>query len=331
MNRAERIYRLHELLKGRRPVSLERLMKQVDASRATVNRDIAYLRDFFRAPVIYDRDRNGYRYDPNEPAFELPGLFFNESELFALLASEQILESVQPGILAPKLGPLKSRVRQLLAESGHAADTVAERVEVHRFAPRRSDPDLFGEVAAAVLEGRVLDLAYHGRRRDRETRRRVHCARLVHYRANWYLLAWCEQARGLRLFALERIRSTDNPGLAADVRVHARELNSFVGASFGIFSGEAQHWAKIRFTPEMARWVAEENWHSDQLGYWVDDGRFELQVPYSDPTELLMEVLKYGAEAEVIGPPELRERVRKRLEQALRQYENGTSAKGANR
>jgi predicted DNA-binding transcriptional regulator YafY len=312
---------LHDLLKGRRPVPLERLKAQLgDASRATVNRDIAYLRDFFRAPVIYDRENNGYSYDPNEPSFELPGLFFNESELFALLASEQILESVQPGILAPKLGPLKSRIRQLLAESGHAADAVAERIEVHRFAPRQSDSDRFGEVAAAVLENKVLDITYHSRTRDERSERRVHCARLVHYRANWYLLAWCERAQGLRLFALERIRSTDDPCLPSGVRADARELGRFIGASFGIFSGEAQHWARIRFTPEMARWVAEESWHTDQLGYWVD-GRFELQVPYSNPTELLMEVLKYGAEAEIVAPEELRLKARERLRSALAQYE----------
>lgn len=332
MNRAERIYRLHELLKGRRPASLALLQKQLgEASRATVNRDIAYLREFFCAPVRYDRERNGYHYDPGAPAFELPGLFFNESELFALLASEQILEAVQPGILAPKLGPLRARIRQLLAESGHDAETVARRVLVRGFASRRSDPDRFGAIAAAVLAGHALNIQYHSRTRDQITRRRVHCARLVHYRANWYLLAWCEHAAGLRLFALERVRETIVDGAADEIPATERELERFVGASFGIFSGEAGAWARIRFTPEMARWVAEENWHSDQIGYWTEDDRYELQVPYSNPTELLMEVLKYGADAEVIGPPELRERVRKRLEQALRQYENMTSADGANR
>lgn len=321
MNRAERIYRLHHLLGGRRPVPLARLMENLHASRATVVRDIAYLRDFFRAPAIYDRERNGYIYDPDEPTFELPGLFFNESELFALLAAEQMLEAVQPGILAPKLGPLKARIRQLLAESGHDADIVAERVLVRRFAPRRSDPELFGTVAEAVLAGRQLDITYHGRGRDTVTDRRVHCARLLHYRANWYLLAWCERAEGLRLFALERIRQAEGAGDVARLRASARELDRYVSASFGIFSGEAKHWARIRFSPETARWVAEEIWHPDQLGQWVR-GLYELQVPYSDPRELLMEVLKYGADAEVMEPAELRAETRRRLQRALEAYGN---------
>ena len=305
-------------------MSLERLKDQLGGtSRATVNRDIAYLRDFFQAPVRYDRDSNGYHYDPAAPAFELPGLFFNESELFALLASEQILESVQPGILAPKLGPLKTRIRQLLAESGHDAETVAERVLVRGFASRGADTDRFAAVAAAVLAGKVLQIRYHARTQDQITRRRVHCARLVNYRANWYLLAWCEHADGLRLFSLERIGEIDDPAEAARVPVTAKELERFVGASFGIFSGEARHWARIRFSAQAARWVAEEIWHSDQIGYWADDGRYELQVPYSAPTELLMEVLRHGPDAEIIAPPELRNQAGALLQQALARYRRG--------
>jgi len=320
MNRAERIYRLHRALSGRRPVSLAQLMDELHASRATVNRDLAYLRDFFQAPVIYDRDSNGYAYAADAPAFELPGLFFNESELFALLASEQILEAVQPGILAPRLGPLKARIRQLLAESGHDAETVAERVLVRGFASRGSDTDRFASVAAAVLAGKALQTLYHARTQDRVTCRRVHCARLVHYRANWYLLAWCERARALRLFSLERIGEIVDPAEPARIPVNAEELERFVGASFGIFSGEAAYWARIRFTPEAARWVAEETWHTDQIGYWVD-GSYELQVPYSDPTELLMEVLRHGPEAEIIAPDKLRREAREQLHRALQQYE----------
>lgn len=321
MNRAERIYRLHRALSGRRPVPLVRLMEDSHASRATVNRDLAYLRDFFQAPVLYDREHNGYFYDPNAPAFELPGLFFNESELFALLASEQILEAVQPGVLAPRLGPLKARIRQLLAESGHDAETVAERVLVRGFASRSTDTDRFATVAAAVLADKVLQIRYHARTQDRITERQVHCARLVHYRANWYLLAWCEHAQGLRLFSLERIGQIADPAETARIPVTATELDRFVSASFGIFSGEAAAWARIRFTSEAARWVADEQWHTDQLGYWVD-GQYELQLPYSDPTELLMEVLKYGPEAEIIAPAALRDAARDRLARALARYDD---------
>lgn len=327
MNRAERIYRLHQLLQGRRPVPLVELMAALETSRATVNRDLQYLRDFFRAPVIYEREQNGYRYDPDAPAFELPGLWFNESELYALLAAEELLEAVQPGLLRRHLGPLKRRIRRLLAASGHRAETISRRIRVHSVAHRRTPSELFATVAQAVLSARVLDMSYHGRARDVATERRVHPQRLVHYRSSWYLLAWCERAQDLRLFALERIGTptlTDQPAR----QLPEREVDRDLRASFGIFTGEAREWAVLRFTPGMARWVADEHWHPDQIGQWVDRG-YELQVPYSDSTELVMEILRFGPEVEVLAPEALRRTVAERLSAALGQY--GTPAPAGSR
>jgi predicted DNA-binding transcriptional regulator YafY len=322
MNRAERIYRIHGLLKGsRRPVPLARLMEDLGASRATVVRDIAYMRDFMGAPLPYERDLNGYRYDPDAPEFELPGLWFNASELYALLATEQLLEAVQPGLLGPSIGPLKGRIRKLLQETGHHARTVSQRVRLQPMAPRRVNDRLFGQVSAAVLEDRPLEMTYHGRERDAATRRRVHPYRLMHYRDNWYLIAWCERARDLRTFSLDRIRDV-MPGDGPLRDIDPAHLDRFLGASFGIFTGTARHWAALRFTPERARWVADETWHPDQIGRWDGDA-YELQVPYSDPRELIMDILKYGPEVEVAAPSELRALVALRLREAVGRYGAG--------
>lgn len=319
MNRTERIYRIHGLLKSaRQPLPLARFMAALEASRATVVRDLGHLRDHMGAPLVYDRDRNGYHYDPQAPEFELPGLWFNPSELHALLAMQQLLEAVQPGLLGPSLEPLKGRIRKLLEESGHAAETVSQRVRLQPMAPRRVDAALFGQVSAAVLEGRPLDIHYHGRERDAPTRRRVHPHRLLHYRDNWYLIAGCERVGVLRTFALDRIRSAVQ--VEGRLRgVDPNELDCYLGASFGIFTGSAQHWAVLRFTPERARWVADETWHPDQIGRW-DGEHYELQVPYSDPRELMMDILKFGPDVEVLAPACLRERVAARLRAAWARY-----------
>lgn len=320
VNRAERIYRVHGLLRRGRPVSMERLRDDLQCSRATVVRDIGYMRDFMRAPIQYDASLNGYRYDPDAPAFELPGLWFNEAELYALLASEQLLESVHPGFLSPYIGPLRSRIRSLLSQSGHSAETVIDRVQLRAAARRAAADGLFQSVAAATLSGKVLAIDYHGRERGELTSRCVHPQRLLHYRDNWYLVAWCEQADDLRTFSLERISGPvqlDVPSRTPDRTALDRHLES----SFGIFTGAARAWAVLRFTERMARWVADERWHPDQIGRWEGD-RYELQVPYSDERELLMDILKYGPEVEVIAPDELRGQVADRLRRASGLYES---------
>lgn len=318
MNRAERIFLLHRLLRDERPIPLRRLIAELGMARATIKRDIEYMRDFMRAPIVYERAANGYRYAPDAPAFELPGLWFNQSELHALLACEQLLEQVQPGLLSPYIGPLRARIRSLLEHGGTSAAAVTSRVLLRTAARRRVDAERFGTVASAVLDGRQLAIAYTGRARNQASTRRVHPLRLMHYRDNWYLVAWCDAAAALRTFSLDCIsaaRALDEPARSVDDAALDRHL----GASFGIFSGEARAWAVLRFSRHAARWVADETWHPDQIGQWRDGG-YELQVPYSDPRELVMDILKYGPDVEVIAPEGLRADVVQRLRDAAARY-----------
>jgi predicted DNA-binding transcriptional regulator YafY len=78
--------------------------------------------------------------------------------------------------------------------------------------------------------------------------------------------------------------------------------------------------AVLRFSARRARWVAKERWHRDQEGRALPDGRYELRVPYSNTPELLMDILKYGPDLEVIAPQELRAEVIARLTSALASY-----------
>ena len=139
-------------------------------------------------------------------------------------------------------------------------------------------------------------------------------------RDNWYLDAWCHQRNGLRSFAVERLREAKPLDLDAK-NIAEEELDAHFASSYGIFAGKPKHTAVLRFTPERARWVAEEQWHPQQQGRILDDGSYELRIPYADPRELVMDVLKHGAEVKIIEPETLRLLVQQQLQQAWRQYE----------
>ena len=89
----------------------------------------------------------------------------------------------------------------------------------------------------------------------------------------------------------------------------AKSLDAVLGAGYGIFSGREVRWATLRFTPERARWVAGERWHPQQRGRVLADGSYELKLPYAQDPELLMDILKHGADCTVVAPKALRERV----------------------
>lgn len=319
MNRAERIFHLHRLLQGRRPPSLAELLEHLGVSRATLKRDLEYMREFMHAPIEYDANANGYRYAADAPTFELPGLWFNESELLALLTVEQLLEDVQPGLLAPTIGPLKTRIRAVLESGGQRHSTLRRRIRIQPQAQRVSRGTTFQAVAEATLGEHPIHIEYHGRARNAASQRTVHPQRLLYYRDNWYLIAWCERAEDLRTFALERIRSSE-PAAGDYQSIDETTLDTHTGSAFGIFTGPAREWADLRFSQEHARWVADETWHPEQIGAY--EGRaYRLRVPYSDPTELIQEILRHGAGVEVLAPAELRRRVAAALRAAATQYD----------
>jgi predicted DNA-binding transcriptional regulator YafY len=321
MDRYERINALHRILKSvRYPVTVKRLQDELGCSRATVYRDLAFLRDGLMAPIEGDGEA-GFRYVSGESdRFELPGLWLSSEELHALLASQQLLERTGGGVLSSMLAPLQQRIEGLLAAQAGASRWPVERVRVIPHRGRRLDEASFRIVASAVLERRQLVFEYRARSTDEATRRTVSPQRITHYRDNWYLDAWDHDREGLRSFAVDRISGARLLETAAR-DLPETELDAQLAASYGIFSGPPKGWATIVFSPKAARWVADEHWHSKQQGRFLADGRYELKVPYSVPRELVMDVLHYGSDAEIVEPVALREMARSLLNLALTNYE----------
>jgi len=177
----------------------------------------------------------------------------------------------------------------------------------------------FQVVADALLQGRRLWLEYHGRAKDVVSRRVVSPQRLVHYRDNWYLDAWCHEREALRVFSVDRVleaRMLEDRAKVFDTGW----LQEQTASTYGIFSGPVRDIAVLRFSAERARWVAEERWHSEQQGRFLDDGRYELRLPFGDCRELILDVLRYGPDVEVVSPPSLRRAVAERLRAAAAVY-----------
>jgi proteasome accessory factor C len=320
MDRFDRIYELNRILQGARyPVSRQRIEQELQCSRATVKRIIEDMRTHLNAPIVYDREFQGYRYDQSEGAmYELPGLWFNASELHALLAVQQLLANVQAGLLDQHLKPLQKRIGQLLEMQRPGPDGLAGRVRVIQIGSRQGGA-YFHALASALAQRQRVKLGYFARGDGVHTEREVSPQRLTYYRDNWYLDAWCHLRDGLRTFALDMIESSTTLDETA-LDVEESELDRHYASSYGIFAGVPERVAVLRFSPERARWVAKERWHRDQQGCFLSDGRYELRIPYSNPRELVMDLLKYGPEVEAVEPPELRDEVARQLTEALAIY-----------
>ena len=322
MDRTERFYKIDQLLRERGCVPRRVLLTELEVSAATFKRDLEYMRERLHAPIVWDAERGGYRLadgGKSGPRYELPGLWFNPGEVHALLTMQHLLSNLEPGLLSGHVEPLMARLRALLGSGDHSAEEIEKRVRILHMAARRGELKHFEAIGSALLARRRLRIAHYNRQRDETTEREVSPQRLVHYRDNWYLDAWCHRVDAIRSFALDAIRKAE----ALDKRakdVPAAELDEHVKGGYGIFSGRNLKWAKLRFTPERARWVSAERWHEKQKSRFEPDGAYLLEVPYADDRELAMDILKYGPDCEVLAPAELRERIAGLLAAAARRY-----------
>lgn len=323
MDRTERFYKIDQLLSEHRAVPLSVLMDKLEVSRATLKRDLEYMRTRLNAPIIWDREAGGYRFEvPAKagPKYELPGLWFSAREIHALLTMQHLLNNLGGGgLLGVQIVPLQQRLRSLLGSADASADEVAKRVRIINPAQRQLAETHFSQLGSALLKRKRAIITYRARSSDVETRREISPQRLVYYRGNWYLDAWCHLREGLRSFSVDCVMRVET--LATPARnVAVARLDTLLGAGYGIFSGETIHWAELLFSPERARWVSGEQWHPAQEARFEADGSYYLKLPYADDRELVMDILRHGAEVAVLAPMALRQRVADELARASIRY-----------
>jgi len=325
MANAARLYRIEALIRAHGLVSFKALLDDLEVSPATLKRDLEYLRSRMGAPIEYDALGNGYRFGSayTGTRHELPGLWFDEAELYSLLMAQQLLAGLdEGGMLSRHLQPLLERIHHLLGsgEGEAAAARLLKRVKVVTALRRPVPSRFFERVSAALLSRQRLRLRYLTRARREVGERDVSPQRLVHYRNTWYLDAWCHRVEGLRRFALDAIEQASMLDTKAR-DVPMKQVQAAMDAGYGIYAGGTRQWAVLLFDVQAAQWAGREEWHPEQQGRWLEDGRFELRLPYVDDTELVMDVLRQGPQVRVLAPPALVAAVRARLAAAAALYD----------
>ena len=322
MSNMERLHRIKYMLQHRKCVPIEDFMTELEVSKATFKRDLEFLRSRSKADIEYDRFWGGYKFKDGSDVnkIEMTGLWFSEKEATALVLMQHLLSSLdQGGLIGPHIEPLTAIIDGILGQSEATTKELRKRIKVLGMGSRKNSIENFSEIGAALLKRNRLVIKYYAKSKDEETEREISPQRLIYYRENWYLDGYCHMREGLRSFALDGIRSAILTNTKAQ-EISDKECQEHFAESYGIFSGKATKRAKLRFTPEHARWVSGENWHGQQVGSFDKEGYFNLEFDYNQDPELLMDILKHGSGVEVIGPATLKSRVKEELKKTLANY-----------
>ena len=322
MSDPERLHKIIYMMQKRSHVSQQEFLDELEISSATFKRDLAYLRDRMRVPIEYDRFYSGYGFKkgaPN-PAKEMPGLWFSQSEATALALMEHLLSSLdKSGLLGPHIEPLRSVIDSILGPETSSKE-LRKRIKVLGMFNRQSSIDSFGELGNALLKRQRIKIKYYSKGNNETTEREISPQRLIFYRDNWYLDAQCHLRNDLRSFAVDGIRSVDMIEKSKAEEIPVAKMQEFFTESYGIFSGKAKETAKLKFSSKRARWVSTENWHPQQKGKTESDGSYILEFPFNQDPELIMDILKHGSEVEVLEPISLRKKVAEEIKKNLALY-----------
>lgn len=325
----ERLYQIDQLLTGKRSVSFQEMQDRLEVSRATLKRDLAYMRDRLNAPIVFDKELGGYRLEKQGSGtqYELPGLWFTAEEIHALLTMQYLLADLDTGgLLGPHIKPLLSRLTAILGTKDDSIDNLQRRIKFETVGNRKFNLDHFQVVGSSLLRRKRMVIDYMARSNNEFTTREISPQRLVYFRDNWYLDAWCHVKNDLRSFSVDSIKRAEILEKKAET-ISEKKLNEVLGSGYGIFSGTNIKWATLLFSAERAKWVASEKWHPNQKSKFLKDGSFELKIPYTLEHELIMDIMKYGQDVIVMEPEDLKRTIQIKHQQAADIYNEQSSLK----
>jgi proteasome accessory factor B len=304
----ERMLRIHEELRRTTFTNCTKLTDLLEVSRKTIVRDIAFMRDRLELPIEFDPRINAYRYTHAVSAF--PTVQVSEGELLALLVARKALEQYRGTPFHRQLeasfekltGGLKDRI------SFSPADEL-QSVSFKNVGLGKADLTVFNALSGATLRQHDVDFDYRKPGETKVVRRRVQPYHLAHRENLWYLVGFDRERAALRTFALPRI---SNPTVLKTQFVRPPDFSpeKFFANALGVLGGERDYRVVIRFSAAVADHIREREWHESQELRDLPEGRLELKLRLGALPEIERWVLTWGADAEVVQPKELRERLK---------------------
>jgi predicted DNA-binding transcriptional regulator YafY len=313
----ERFYRFDALVRTKKYPNSSWLVKTFEINERTARRTIDFMRDRLGAPLEYDLNKRGYYYP--DDSYQLPRFQISQEELLSLLISRNLLSQSAGGFISDQISSFFQKLISIDGAIPFNSEQLGELFSSVWVGYRPTRPSVFKVVLQALLEKRVLDIAYVGTNDEQEKLRTVEPHHLQHYMGSWMLVAWCRVRNDWRNFALVRIKNA----VVRDEPFEAKPSSAWrprLEGGYGLFQGDQLTKVVLKFNKFRANWVRDEWWHHNQEMEEWSDGSLRLSFPVSAFHEVKMRILQYGVDVVVEEPAELRREVAAEIERMGQLY-----------
>ena len=284
------------------------LTKKFEVSRATIMRDIEFLRDRYDAPLEFDTSKNGYYY--SDPTFFIQSVMLSEGELFTVSTMMPLLEQYKNTPLEDSFKKIMTKITEMLPNQV-SVDSFFMNDEIKFISDPLPviDSEVFDTIFKATRLHKIVEFSYRSLAKQEYTKRLFNPYHVICQKGNWYIAGFCHKANEIRIYALSRmkeLRCTD-----VDFEVPADfDLNDYIDPSFGIWSTkEAPKKIELLFDSSINTYILERTWHATQEIAQKEDGSVYLSFMTNQMQETLHWVLSFGSNVKVLNPPELAKQI----------------------
>lgn len=295
MNRIDRLFAILLALQKQKRLRSQDLAEQFEVSKRTIYRDVLALNES-GVPIV---SLPGEGYELLE-GYYLPPLNFSDSEAVALILGTQLLKQQAAGSVTIGAQLALDKIAAALPKSVRArVEALTSIISFFAMHDRFNldDPRLL-TLQGAIQGQRIVHLRYHGFERDAATERVVEPYRLFYVEGIWYVEGYCRLRQDMRTFRISRVEKLA-PGTA-----------TFVKREYERKRPDGRIVVQIRFDEQIARWVRERQHYAFQEEHpAVRQGSAIMTYQVQKIADIMPWALSWGAGAEVLAPPELRDAI----------------------
>ena len=325
-----KILTIFDMLSTHRGATVEQIAEKLEINRTNVYKWLKLIEEEFGFPILDEKDvmenqtrkRLDKDYYHQRGTKNLPDFKFSPQELIALyflkgeaktvhnidLADNIKSAFTKIGMFAPKGFDKKlAKLQSIFLLDTKMAKSYAGKQEI------------IDQLTDAMLDNQTCYVSYHSFSDDNDKNFKIDPLHFFEHQGGLYIFVNATSFGDIRILALERIKkvkevSGEKFNYPEDFDPEARMKHAF-----GLVSDDPLA-VEIWFSANQARYIRERIWAVGQEIIEQDDGSIILKMQTSGSFEIKKWVLGYGAEAEVLGPNELRDDINQETKRLAKRY-----------
>lgn len=291
-------------------------------SVSTIQKDIKSMKEdellAYKAPIKYHRGHQGYYYtDENFSITEVP---LGEEDLDAIEFAAHVLQQFKDVKLFAEFGSAVDKIFNAVNVGTMLDEDEVEQMIHFEKVPYYKGSEWIAPLLEVIKQRRSIVLKYKRFGVDETKDHTLHPILLKEYRNRWYLLGMLDKNDHLVMYALDRVVSFEEAKLPYRHHYQFSAKNYFEHA-YGIttFEGEPSE-IILEVSKIQAQYLKTQPLHHSQKLIKEDEDKARFSLKVGITTELIMDLLSFGDQVEVVEPASLREQMAERLANALKAY-----------